>query len=486
MKKLYYIFILIILFSLNGGAQPPKKFYCTYGGNGYDYGYDVKQTLDNGYVITGSTSSFGLGNTDVYFLKLDSMGQKKFEKSFGGYNNDIGQSVTQLTDSSYVVLGYTNSFGIGGYDIYIFKTDKNGILLWEKTLGGEDWDFAYSLQSTNDGGFIIGGSTYSYGRGNADGYIVKLDGSGNIQWTKTYGGKYNDEFKSIIQTQDGGYALTGYTKSYNDTVNGDLWAFKVDAIGDSVWCKFYGGNKEDFATQIIENNIGDFFISGATESIGAGKLDAYALKINNNGDYLTSFIDGTPGFDETYTSVTISKRTSTNIVTFIEKEDFPGYDLQTKIIELNFDYLYISATDYGSTKADETYKVISTNDKGYAFIGYTYGYNSILTNCYFLKMDSTLYGVNAFSLVSVEENEKFNANLLIYPNPTSDELCVISENELIIKNIKLYNINGKEIDLTNRFIENSSNSLILNLKDISNGLYFLKYLNKTEKITIIH
>ena len=257
---------ILLLLAIATNAQPPAKFYSTYGGNGYDVGYDVKQTLDGGYIITGSTSSFGQGNTDMYLLKLDSMGVKKFETSFGGVSNEIGKSVVQLIDSSYVIAGYTSSTGVGGYDVFLVKTDKTGAVLWQKTIGGADWDFAYSMEATADGGFIIAGTTYSYGRGNADGYVVKTDANGNVVWQKTYGGVNDDEFKSVIQTADGNYALTGYTKSYNDIDSGDVWIFKLDLNGDSTWCKFYGGSKafdfyigEFFLNSIFDNQIKEFF-----------------------------------------------------------------------------------------------------------------------------------------------------------------------------------------------------------------------------------
>ena len=229
MKQIVLIVFLFICFLLK--AQPPSKFMCRYGSNGYDVGYDLKKTLYGGYIIAGSTSSFGQGNTDFYLLKLDSLGQKKFETSFGGYSNEIAKSVIQLADSSFVLAGYTSSFGIGGYDIFLVKADKNGNLIWQKTFGGNDWDFAYNIELTSDGGFIICGTTYSFGYGNADGYIIKTDGAGNVTWTKTFGGKHDDEFKSVIQTSDGNYALTGYTKSFNDSL-GDAWIFKIDLNGD--------------------------------------------------------------------------------------------------------------------------------------------------------------------------------------------------------------------------------------------------------------
>ena len=163
--KYFFIFLCVII-NLKICAQAPSKFYQRFGGNGYDVGYDVKQTLDSGYIITGSTSSFGAGNTDMYLAKLDKMGQVKFQKTFGNYNNETSKSVVQLIDSSYVMLGYTNSTGFGGYDMYLVKADKAGTFLWQKNYGGVDWDFGNSLQQTSDGGFIIAGTTYSFGRGN--------------------------------------------------------------------------------------------------------------------------------------------------------------------------------------------------------------------------------------------------------------------------------------------------------------------------------
>src|SRR6476620_11855973 len=124
MKLLVYILLLFSYLSIH--SQPPTKFYTRIGGSGYDNGYDVKQTLDNGYIITGSTSSFGQGNTDLYLLKLDSMGQIKFERAIGNHDNEVGKSIVQLADSSFVTVGYTNSIGFGGYDVYLIKTDKAG------------------------------------------------------------------------------------------------------------------------------------------------------------------------------------------------------------------------------------------------------------------------------------------------------------------------------------------------------------------------
>jgi hypothetical protein len=329
----FLIGILFLVAFIGAYAQPPKKFYCRYGGNGYDEGNDVKQTLDGGYIITGSTSSIGQGNTDMYLLKLDSMGQVKFQKTFGGVSNEIGKSIVQLADSSYVMAGYTSSIGVGGYDVFLVKADKTGNLIWQKTYGGSDWDFANSMDTITGGGFIIAGTTYSYGKGNADGFVIKTDANGDTTWTKTFGGLKDDEFKSVIQTSDGNYALTGYTKSFNDSL-GDVWALKLDVNGDTLWRKFYGGVKEDFGNQIIEHPNGDFFIAGGTESFGVTIMNGIVIHTDNIGNYIFQRLDNTSSSYQIFNSIAISKR-SNNIVNAMAKETVPGFGAQFKMLEMN-------------------------------------------------------------------------------------------------------------------------------------------------------
>ena len=478
-------FLLIILFfiGLVAKAQPPHKFYSTYGGNGYDVGYDVKQTLDGGYIITGSTSSYGQGNTDMYLLKIDSMGQKVFQTTFGGVSNEIGKSVVQLLDSSYVMAGYTSSSGVGGYDVFLVKADKSGNLIWQKTIGGSDWDFANSMNATADGGFIIAGTTYSYGHGNADGYVIKTNANGDTTWTKTFGGINDDEFKSVIQTSDGNYALTGYTKSYNDIDSGDVWVLKLNTLGDTLWRKFYGQGQEDFANQIIEHPNGQFFIAGGTKSFGVNKMNGYALNLDNNGNYIFQRLDNTSTSYQSFNSIVISKR-SNNLVNAMARETVGGYGAQMKMLEMNLSLNYQNAIDYGSNIEDEAYKIIATKDKGYACIGYTYGFGSILSDIYFYKTDSNLVGSQ--SIVSVNEFEPDNIQLSVYPNPTSNELNIRMNLRMNVDQLKLYNISGQEISIARRVTSNQYNKFTLNLEDLDNGFYILKYFNRVERISIVH
>lgn len=485
MKTLICFCILWLSFKEVSMAQAPRKFNFHFGGNGYDAGYDVKQTLDNGYIITGSTSSFGQGNTDMYLIKLDSVGHKKFETSFGSYNNEIGKSVVQLLDSSYVVVGYTNSTGFGGYDVFLVKADKYGNLLWQKTIGGSDWDFAYSLNSTSDGGFIIAGTTYSYGYGNADGYVVKTDANGNIAWTQIYGGVNDDEFKSVVQTNDGGYALTGYTKSYNDVDSGDVWVFKLDALGDSIWSKSYGLGKEDFGNKIILLANSDVLIAGGTKSYSPGMVkETLLLQYNTmNGNLNYSYND--PGTNDEYYNSIVEGLNGSFVGCGKTKNPVLGYQALIDVYGIGYTYINFYAFALGSN--DELFSVARTKDKGFVCVGSTDGNFPTLQDVLFLKIDSLgAYGTNVTSLNTLSYS---NSKIEVFPNPANDVLnlkiskAVSTDNDL---NYNLIDVNGR-IVLHERITNNEQN---VSLLKIMPGLYFLQLFDginliQTSKISVV-
>ncbi|MBS1637077.1 MAG: T9SS type A sorting domain-containing protein [Bacteroidetes bacterium] len=401
-------------------SQPPSKFYTRFGGGGYDYGYDVKQTLDRGYIITGSTSSMGQGNTDAYLVKLDSMGTRKWQSAFGSFNNETARSVTQLADSSYVIAGYTNSTGFGGYDFYMVAADKNGNQLWEKTYGGSDWDFGYSMKPTSDGGFILCGTTYSYGRGQADGYVIKTDAAGVVQWTKTYGGAKDDEFKCVIQTSDGGYALTGYTKSYADPTNGDAWVFKLNAVGDSVFSQSVGGSYEDLFYNVIQLPSGNLLFVGSDKSQTSGQNSEdwrYSIDASNNMVF------------SVYIAVTHNERYNASVVGLNGTVVIVGYnnyvgDMSDGIIHMYTpSFMYQNWFPFGVDDHEELIAIDKTSDKGFVAIGNCSGHASLLEDIFIVKIDSTgATGTNITSTNELAMTE--NVNVSLYPNPCKDILTI--------------------------------------------------------------
>ncbi len=200
----------------------------TFGGIGHNSGHSILQTLDGGYIILGSiwvpneTDSY-----DVLLIKTDSNGEMQWDKKYHGTDSDIGWSIRQTSDGNFIVLGLTKS-GRGSDDIWLFKIDNTGEMLWDNTFGGVGQNRGYSLRQTSDGGYIIAGDTPKNSRMEA--LLIKTDSNGIMEWNKTYGGLGNDIFFSVRQTDDGGYILTGYESTFRYS---DLWLVKTDSEGNA-------------------------------------------------------------------------------------------------------------------------------------------------------------------------------------------------------------------------------------------------------------
>jgi len=255
----------------------------TIGGSSDDGASSIMQSSDGGYVVAGETRSFGAGEDDFYVVKLDSNGNVVWTKTIGGSDLDVATSIIQSSDGGYVVAGYTYSFGAGAADFYVVKLDSSGNVVWTKTIGGSFWDFAHSIIQSSDGSYVVAGWTESFGEGNGDIYLVKLDSSGNVVWTKTIGGSYNDGAGSIIQSSDGGYVVAGYTYSFGAGA-ADFYVVKLDSSGNVVWTKTIGGSSDDGASSIIQSSDGGYVVAGGTWSFGAGGWDIYVVKLDANGN----------------------------------------------------------------------------------------------------------------------------------------------------------------------------------------------------------
>jgi hypothetical protein len=283
-------------------ATGPSPSFCkAIGGENPDWGNSIIQTSDGGYAIAGYTASFGAGNYDVYVVKLDAHGNLQWTKTIGGKNADGGSSIIQTSDGGYAIAG---SYGIVDGDdevytgdVYVVKLDAHGNLQWTKTIGGPKRDWSSSLIQTSDGGYAIAGHTKSFGAGDWDVYVVKLDANGNLQWTKTIGGPESEGGYSLVQTSDGGYAIAGYTKSFG-AGDWDVYVVKLDASGNLQWTKTIGGPESEGGYSLVQTSDGGYAIAGYTKSFGAGGRDVYVVKLDANGNLQWTKTIGGTDYDE--------------------------------------------------------------------------------------------------------------------------------------------------------------------------------------------
>ncbi|MBN2226087.1 MAG: T9SS type A sorting domain-containing protein [candidate division Zixibacteria bacterium] len=250
----------------------------TFGGSGNDEGRSIRETSDDGFIICGTTSSFGSGYDDLYFVRTDSVGDTIWTTAVGGAGGESGSAVCLTGDGGFMAVGSTGSFGDGYSSIYGVRLDADGDTLWTEVYGGSGADYAYDLETTIDGGFVIAGGTSSSGAGYTDAYAVKIDAGGVVQWEKTYGGRYDDRAYAVTRTLDGGYLLAGSTESFG-AAEIDIYAIKIAPTGDTAWTRRYGGTKSDYGRTVFQETGRDYLVLGYSFSNSAGGSDVYLAKI---------------------------------------------------------------------------------------------------------------------------------------------------------------------------------------------------------------
>jgi hypothetical protein len=375
-----------------------STFAKTIGGSSEDFAWSIIQSSDGGYVVAGWTQSFGAGGRDIYVVKLDSSGNIIWTKTIGGSSDDEAFSIIQSSDGGYVVAGWTQSLGAGNRDIYLVKLDSGGNVMWTKTIGGSSEDGAGPIIQSSDGGYVVAGWTESFGAGWWDIYLVKLDSAGNVQWTKTIGGSSWDFALSITQSSDGGYVVAGLTLSFG-AGGSDMYVVKLDSSGNVIWTKTIGGSDWDVATSIIQSSDGGYVVAGQTSSFGAGGYDIYVAKLDSSGNVQWAKTIGGSDNDGAV-AVTDGNVVIIYIVGSITQSSDGGYVVaggtqsfgaggsDFYVVKLDSSGNVVWTKTIGGGVTDVATSIIQSLDGGYVVAGWTWSFGEGDWDMYVVKMDA--------------------------------------------------------------------------------------------------
>jgi len=467
-----YILIAILTTVLNCFqsllfGQSVISFQKTYGLTGYNYGRTAFQTDDGGYIILGNKSGF-VGNTDIYLVKTDTMGVIQWDKAIGGTEIEWANDFKITHDKGYIIAGYTNIVSGNGYDVLLIKTDSLGNVKWQKTFGGADWDMGYSVIEDKNQNFLIAGTTYSNSYGDADVYLIKTDSLGDTLWTRHYGSTGSDIAYSIDTTYFSDYLLCGVTKKNNDTTY-DAYLLKISNNGDTLLTKKYGGIDDDKFYNARQIDYTTYVMCGTTKNFSINNYDAWLVKTDTTGNIKWSVYSANSPGNEACFDI---KRSWENDLVDI------GYS--TSIGAGNEDLTYSingSAGSFGGAKYDVGNSLNLTKDSCYIFIGTTVSFGLGITNIYFIKTDKAgnapyppIQETDIFEL-NPDKNITYN----VYPNPSSGLLRVcLNQLENSTVHLKVFNNIGQT--LLNEAVDISNPNFLktLDLSDFSDGIYFIQ------------
>lgn len=466
MKHIALFIITFMLSSILYAQAPVIGWMRTYGGSSSEWGTFVQQADDGGFIISGTTSSFGEGLSDFWLVRTDLNGDSLWSKSYGGTNFDWSSVVYQTSDGGFIILGNTESFGAGLSDIWLLKTNSVGDTLWTKTYGGSEYDFSGSLALTMDGGYIFTGGTSSQGAGEEDVWIIKTDESGDTLWTKTYGGAMWERGMSIKPTNDGGYvilAITGY--SVADTL--DLWLLKIDTFGDTLWTKTYSKNHFDVGYDVEQTSDGGFIMTGGTiPPIGEHETNVLLIRTDASGDTLwTKTFGGSR--EDLGRSV---KQTSDG--EFLITGSTRSFDPGVWLIKTNSSGDSLWTRNYGGNNGDWGSSASFTADGGFVIAGGTWSFGTGGADVLLIKLNSITTNISDENY-SIANSYDLKQN---YPNPFNPvtlieyTLPVASEVRLAV-----YNLKGKLIFiLINRSQPAGFYNIEWDASEYASGIYFYR------------
>jgi len=433
---------------LCSGFSAQIKFHHVFSDNGYDFGQGIVQLEDSSYFVTGSSSSFMDGPSQVFLMKLNKFGQHQWAKHYGGAESDWGRRVLYRPNYGLLIAGYTNSIGNGAYDFYLIKTDLSGTVEWERTYGQSAWEKLNDAFMTRDTGLIMVGESILSGVGSSA-YAVCVDKNGDELWTLNLPTSEDDRFSSVYPLNDSLFvlagerfdAISGYKKAYFRLIHEDgslIWEQftgvgsteyginGIDVINNEISFVGYrinpdNGQKEEYKGRLTALGVVDFELSSPSpENRNVQFIKAYA---NNSSVYMTYQIDDSWGVENA----------------------FDVYTAKFAYSLLYWESAFMSVT-YPDN--DEAGQLIRTNDDGAVFVGFTSGYGNGGGNVFVTKIGANedfptvTPQPTVFSLVSISE-EELDLDFVVYPNPAQGSFFVQISDPSSLVSFQLLDLSGQ-------------------------------------------
>lgn len=491
-KILLFVFVLFATNTVVGQIM----FERTYGGAADDGGGCVQQLNDGGYIIVGTTTSFGAGGRDIYLIRTDEFGDTLWTKTYGGTNDDEAFSIQTTIDSGFIITGYTSSYGFGNMDVYLLKINQNGDTIWTKTFGGNQNDLGFCIEITDDNGFVIVGETASFGSHNSSGYLIRTNANGDTLWTKNIGTRDYNNIKSISRNTDNSYIITGSAK--NIGMNWDIYLAKLDDSGNLLWQKYFGGTGNDYGFSVLQTNDYGFILTGSYINT-SGNSDIIVIKTDSNGDTIWTKLYGGSGDDlgfsikqtsdngyiiagVTESSLKIDNKFWMSFINqniLINDENLKWNNGNIFVIKINISGDTLWTSKYGGSGDDWANYICETSDGGYIIIGTSKSFGS---NCqvYVIKTNNTGF----VGLPPRTDNNLLN----LFPNPSDGIINFQIHTELFdVVSIEVYNCQSQLVLFVGNYVLSSLSKL--DLTKLRRGTYLLKISGKNiqliEKIIII-
>ena len=486
----FYGIIYLVLFATNLLGQNPNgwdtAWVNSYGGYNIDYGQDIKETSDKGFIIAGTSSSFGYGNTSFYIIKTDSLGKHQWSKALGTDANDVAYSVALANDGGYFFAGTSNWNNQKGYDAYLIKTDSKGTVLWTKNYGGDDWDFFYKACAMPDGGLVLCGETFSKTKGGSDAYLVRVDGQGDTLWTKKIGGLGNDGFYGV-EHNNGRLYVAGKISDITGKKN-NAAVYKFDFNGLLIKADIFTGNTPENMVykDLSLTKTGHLLLAGirysdTSEHCVLRKIDTTLFAevyymTNNQITHFNSVLEGNNG----------------NMYVLGPARGGAG-GLEALCLRYDSLFTQLNYAWFGGKHDEDGIELIRTG-KGYAMVGLTTTFgntnNSKIENVFMAVTNKPDLAANYFKIlteyldelspVDLTEYHKSRYPILsVYPNPVGENLTVDNSNLLCSTQQKLviFDVFGELLMEQKNSTATQEQTKQINVSGLKSGIYCLKLVD---------